>query len=160
MLKAKFPLYAMRDFSEIITEGVYVLVHTHFGIYVLDIPSIEGNYAERRLAMLAMKLPHKLYPLKERFSTLSQLSNSKRRFFIDSEGTIRKYKPTKFYKVQYVKVLGASRTWNGLYHLMTKLPVAFVTDIVPKYVGYIQVGAAFYLYDLENELKLPTRKKL
>lgn len=160
MLKAKFPLYALRQFDEITTEGVYVLVHTHFNTYILDIPSLEGNYANRRLKMTSMELPYKVYPIKEQFNMLSQLANSKRRVFIDSEGKIHKYKPQKFYKVQYVKVLCASKTWNGYYLITTKLPVNFVTDIVPKYIGYIQIGAAFYLYDYSNEPKQPTRKKV
>ncbi|AKY02242.1 hypothetical protein AEO54_201 [Vibrio phage vB_VorS-PVo5] len=43
---------------------------------------------------------------------------------------------------------------------MTKLPVAFVTEQVAEYVGYIQVGSAFYLYELSHKRKATTRKKL
>lgn len=91
---------------------------------------------------------------------LSQMVHSKRRWFIDAEGTIVRYKPTKFYHIKYAKVLRADKTWNGYYRLMTKLPVAFVTEQVADYIGYIQVGSGFYLYELSNERKATSRKKL
>lgn len=160
MLKAAFPVYALRAYNSVSEEGMYVLVHTPFDTYVLDCKGLEGDYFSRRTQMLAMELPYKMYPLREQLNTISQIANSKRRDYIDRDGKLWKYKPSKFYNVKYVKVLAASRTWNGYYLLMTKLPVQFVTEIVPKYIGYIQVGAAIYLYDLSDELKPATKKKL
>lgn len=160
--QAKFPLYALRAYEDIKQFEEFILITSKYREYILDCPALEGNYAERRVKLLGMadQLEFKIYPLRERFTSLSQLANSKRRWFIDAEGCIVRYKPRKFYHIKYVKVLRADRTWNGYYRLMTKLPVAFVTEQVADYVGYIQVGSAFYLYEVTNEKKAISRKKL
>lgn len=160
--QAKFPLYALRAYVGIRAADGFVIVCSRYREYILDCPALEGTFAERRVQLLSMEkeLEYKIYPIKERFTTLSQLVNTKRRWFIDAEGNIVRYKPSKFYPVKYIKVLRADRTWNGYYRLMTKLPVAFVTEQVADYIGYIQVGKGFYLYDLSNEKKATTRRKL
>lgn len=106
------------------------------------------------------ELEFKLYPLRERFTTLSQMVNSKRRWFIDADGGIVRYKPVKFHHIVYTKVLRIDRTWNGKYRLMTKLPVTFVTEEAADYIGYIQIGSAYYLYELSAEKKPTCRKKI
>ncbi|WBU76478.1 hypothetical protein CHLORIS_46 [Vibrio phage Chloris] len=159
--QANFPLYALRAYEDIREFEEFVLISSKYREYILDCPSLEGNYAERRTKLLGFTdLEFKVYPLRERFTSLSQLANSKRRWFIDADGTIVRYKPSKFYHIKYAKVLRADRTWNGYYRLMTNLPVAFVTEQVADYVGYIQVGSAFYLYELSSGRKATTRKKL
>lgn len=159
--QAKFPLYALRAYEDIREFEGFILISSKYREYILDCPVLEGNYAERRTKMLGLTdLESKVYPLRERFSSISQLANSKRRWFIDAEGSIVRYKPSKFYHIKYAKVLKADRTWNGYYRLMTKLPVAFVTEKVANYVGYIQVGSAYYLYNLSDERKAISRKKL
>ena len=160
--QANFPLYALRAYEDIQEFEEFILISSKFRDYILDCPVLKGNYAERRLQLLGMKddLEFKIYPLRERFTSISQLVNSKRRWFIDAEGTIVRYKPTKFYHVKYAKVLRADVTWNGKHRLMTNLPVAFVTDTVADYIGYIQVGSGYYLYDLSNERKPTSRKKI
>ncbi|AUG85061.1 hypothetical protein FDJ19_gp054 [Vibrio phage Ceto] len=159
--QAKYPLYALRAYEDIKEFEEFILISSKYREYILDCPSLEGDYASRRTQLLGMKdLEFKVYPLRERFTSISQLVNSKRRWFIDAEGTIVRYKPSKFYHIKYAKVLRADRTWNGYYRLMTNLPVAFVTEQVAEYVGYIQVGSAFYLYELSHRRKATTRKKL
>lgn len=159
-VQAKYPLYALRKYSSITEDDQYYYIHTHYNSYVLDIKNVEGNYAERRIALLNRDLPYKLYPLKERYSSISQLSRSKKRSFIDTNGDIVHYKPSQFFRIEYAKVLRADRTWNGYFRLTTKLPVSFVTEQVGNYIAYIRVGTAFYLYDICNERKPTSRKKL
>lgn len=160
MFKAKFPVYALRAYEKIEREGDLVLILTHFTTYVLDDLSIEGNYYDRRLIMRSRKYEHKVYPLKERFTMLSQLANTKRRDFVDEDGKLWKYRPSKFYRVEYAKVHNVTKTWKGHFLLHTRLPVSFIADDVFNYVGYIKVGRSYFLYDLSNERKNSTRKKL
>lgn len=160
MFKAKFPVYALRAYESISYEGDLVLIHTHYTDYILDDRSIEGNYFDRRLAMRVRKYDHKVYPLRERFTMLSQLANTKRRDFIDEDGKLWKYRPTKFYRIEYAKVHNVTRTWKGHFLLHTRLPVNFIADQVYAYVGYIKVGKSYFLYDLTDERGQSTRKKL
>ena len=159
-LKTQFPLYALRPY-ELITEfeGIKV-ISTHYTDYVLDCEALEGDYFSRRVQMLEMELPFKLYPLNERFTTLAQLTHTKRRLFIDREGKIFRYTPQQFAKVEYYKVLRADRTWNGYYRLMTKLPVTFVTEEPCNFIGVIRNGVGFILYDTSDTRKPSTRKKI
>lgn len=156
----RFPIYALRAYTSIFEFEGFVIIGSRFKDYVLDCPALEGDYYDRRRQLLGMELAFPLYPLKERYTCLSQLVNSKRRWFIDAEGTIIRYRPTEFYTVEYAKVLSAERTWNGKVRLTTKLPVSFITEGCAAYVGYIRVGAGYVLYELSDEKKPTTRKKL
>lgn len=159
---AKYPLYALRAYEDITEFEGFTLISSKYREYILDYPAWGGSFADRRLKLLGIKdeLEFKIYPLRECFTTLSQLANTSRRWFVDADGSIVRYKPSKFYNIHYIKVLRADRTWNGYYRLTTKLPVAFVTEQVAEYIGYIQVGSGFYLYEVSNEKKATTRKKL
>ncbi len=138
------------------------MISTRHREYILDCPKLEGDYAARRLQLVsvAQDLEFRLYPLNERFTSISQLANTKRRHFIDADGKVWRYRPSKFHTVEYFKVLRADKTWNGLYRLTTKLPVTFVTEEVKPYVGVIKQGAGYHLFDLSDTKKAPTRKKL
>lgn len=160
--RANYPLYALRAYDDIREFEEFILISTKYRDYILDCPVLEDTFSERRLTLLGMSdtLEYKIYPLNERFTSVGQLANSNRKWFIDSEGQIVRYKPSKFYNIKYTKVLRADKTWNGNYRLMTKLPVAFVTEQPANYIGYIQIGSGFYLYDLSNEAKPISRKKI
>ncbi|ASV43448.1 hypothetical protein [Vibrio phage JSF12] len=142
--------------------GKYKIISTHHNTYILDEPDLGGTYTERRIKLLAKKeeLPLKIYPLKERYTSLQQLANTKYRIFIDDAGDLVKYTPNTWVTVEYCKVLRADRTWRGNWLITSKLPVKFVVEEVPAYIGYFNVGGAYFLYSLEEEMKSPSRKKV
>lgn len=161
-MQLNFPLYKIRSNYSIEDRGDFTLVFTKYNVYILDAKNLEGDFATRRTKLLSIKkkLPHKLYPLKERYTMISQLANSKDRWFIDSTGKVFKYKPSKFFNIHTAKVLRVDRSWNGKYRLMTTLPVPFVCDQAAKYVQYIKYGKGYLLYGLSNERIPTTRKKI
>lgn len=162
MLTRKFPLYALREYNSIDVEGEWVVISTFHSRFVLDNKSLKGNYWQRRVRMLDMELPYRMYPLKEKFSTVSQVALSKRRHFIDSEGKLFKYKPSVFYKIQYEKVRLSWTTDSGKTAFIgVKCPDTFLVDAVEfSHFGYIKVGMRYVLYELTNERKKDSRKKL
>ena len=157
-----FPLYQLRQYDSIQDRGDYTLIFTYHNAYILDCKKLEGDYSQRRTKLLSIKdkLPYKLYPLKNRYTMLSQLSNTKHRWFIDKDGEVVKDKPSKFFKVKSAKVLSTERTWNGKYRLITKLPVSFVSERPSNYVQYMKYGKGYCLYGLSDERLPDTRKKL
>lgn len=157
-----FPLYKVRANYGIEDRGDFTLIFTRYDAYILDCKQLAGNYSERRTKLLSIKkdLPFKIYPLNERYTMLSQLVNTANRQFIDKDGNVIKYKPSKFFKVQSARVLNAERTWNGKYRLITKLPVFFVCDKPSNYIQYIKYGKGYCLYGLSDERLPDTRKKL
>lgn len=85
-----FPLYEIRKYIEITTEGCLRIIQTAKSKYVLDVlDTNEPLYSKRRLLMLSMELPYKIYPLTKRFDNLAQLVNGARgKMFINSLGRL------------------------------------------------------------------------
>lgn len=159
MLTAKFPVYAMRPYISLFEEPPYTVVETRFDRYVLDMPTLEGNYWERRITLLGMDTGYRLYPLKEKFHTIAQILRSKRREFIDSDGKLWKLKKDKYYKCKSYAVLHASTTWTGKKLLSTRAG-NFVADDVYKYVTVIETPIGKIVFDYSNEPTTRTRVKI
>lgn len=163
-LKIRFPVYALRGFDTLGMYGDNLVVVTRHATYVLDVPHIGADLKDRRVKMLGMKFgEHKIYPLKERISSISQLIKTKKRIFIDADGKVIKYvKTRKMFPVQYCKVLNADRTWNGYFLLTTKLPVRFVAERPSNYIGYIKAGSSYFLFEQRADLEegLATRRAI
>lgn len=71
-----FPLYEIRKYIEITTEGNLRIIQTARNKYVLDVlDTNEPLYSKRRLLMLSMELPYKIYPLTKRFDNLAPFTN-------------------------------------------------------------------------------------
>ncbi len=152
----------VRSYERIYEENGFKILQTQRCRYILDVPALEGNYASRRIQMLGMKLPYKMYRLKERFTTLAQIVVSKRRLFLDIEGNLVRYKPTVFYKVIYDEVRTKWQNDKGRWCFIGKANNSIyscLTDGFTHY-GYIQVGRRRVLYDLCTERKKDTIKKL
>ena len=156
----RLPLYALRAYEEIWEEGGYTLISTNWRTYVLDCKSLEGDYSHRRLQLMVMELPHKLYRIDERFRTLPQLILTKRTNMLDKDGNVVRYRKSKWLNVEYTKVLRNDQTWKGNYRLMTKLNAVFLSDTPSAYVGYIRHGHSIILFEKCNELKKTRRVKI
>lgn len=158
-----FPMYAMRPFRAIRTEGLYTIVETARSRYVLDVESEGTTYWERRLQLLGdLNKPYPMYPLSQRVETVSQILLSKRRKFINVEGKLLHWKPTTFYPVVCLPIKSRWTTPTGkggieVQGLATKF---IVSNNSYKYVQVIQVGNRNLLYDMCNDLRKPTRRKL
>jgi len=108
-----FPVYPLRRHRRIFegSKGV-VFIETDLGeIAILDDTSLEGTFNQRRLR-LSLQLKTKdfrLYPLPKSYSTLGTMlrnrvkDNAKK--YIDSTGKVFEYKPSKFYRLKYLKII-------------------------------------------------------
>ena len=157
----RMPLYALRAYEDIWEDpSGFTLISTHYRTYVLDYKGLEGNYAGRRLQLMTMELPYKLYRIDERFSNLGQLILTKRTKMLDKDGNVIKYRKSRFVKVEYTKVLRSEQTWKGTYRLVTKLSSVFIADHPVAYIGYIKDGMSHILIEYSDELKKPRRVKI
>lgn len=86
----KFPLYEIRKYIAITVEGNLRIIQTARNKYVLDVLDTEEPlYSKRRILLLSMELPYKIYPLTKRFDNLAQLVNSARgKMFINPLGRL------------------------------------------------------------------------
>ncbi|BAV81268.1 hypothetical protein [Vibrio phage VCPH] len=141
LLKAAFPLYAIRSFDEIYESAPYRLIQTKFKTYVLDELDTSRCFQERRLRLLTQDPGYPVYRLQERFTSIGQILHSKRKVFIDSNGKIVRLKREKYHKVTTSKVVRHERTWNGKFLLFT-VHDSYVTDMVYNYISTIEVSGA------------------
>lgn len=157
-----FPLYGLRQYNSKFEENGLVILQTNKTRYVLDFVDKEGSYVDRRIKMLTMELPYKIYPLKERYETISQVVMSKRKKFIDKNGKIISWKPTTFYPVVCLPIKSKWVTSKGKYGIEVKgLKSKFIiSDPNHKYAQVIQIGRINLLYDVCDEYRPMTRKKI
>lgn len=161
----RLPVWAIRPYTRIWVEGDYKIIQTHKTRYVLDVPSLEGNYWERRLKALDLDLPYKLYPIKKRFEFVEQLLYHSNKMFIDSEGKLITYKPSRSVKIHISKVTHIWEARNGeLMFRCRDCPRTFRTqqDVRNyKYLAYFQEANKFYMYKLCNSPEeVESRKRL
>lgn len=158
-----FPMYALRPFIEVVQEGDYTVIQTARTKYVLDIDVPDTTYSERRLMLLADPLkPYDLYPINQRVETINQILLTKRKKFIDSTGKILSWKPTTFYPVIClpIKSRWTTATGKGVIEVAGLATKFRVSNNNFKYAQVIQVGIRNILYDLCDEYRKQTRRKL
>jgi len=158
-----FPLYVVRQYIEIVEEYPYKLIYTERSRYVLDVDIPDTTYAERRMRLLNdPDKPYKLYPINRRIDMVGQLLTSGATRFIDSTGKITIWKPKKFYPVVCLPIQTSWATSTGSSIIILKgLNTKFkVRNGNYKYAQVIQIGRLNLLFDLCDELRPTTRKKI
>lgn len=164
MLNFQLPVYEVRAYFNIAMEGEFKVIHTFRNKWVLDCPSIEGNYFTRRTILSSVdNLPYRLYPLRKRISSMSQLVNSKAQKLIDAEGRLFNWVKTKYYNIEVKKVLTSTRTASGKHQCFIQgFGTPLVLDTHCQYVSIINVEGSPVLFDVhETKPEKPrTRVKL
>lgn len=154
MFDFQLPVYVMRAYEKISTEGDFTVITTAFDRYVLDKPSLPGNYAQRRLFLFAesSKLPYKLYPLRRQIRYLSQMVGSGKSDFIDSTGRVFKWRKSKFYQIETARVLVCNQIFNGKFQAYVKnVPYPFVLSEPAEYISYMLVNGSPVVYGVYDE---------
>lgn len=157
-----FPLYPVRHYQEVFSEGIYKVIQTNISRYVLDL-NITGNYVDKRLAILAdPHKPYPIYPLRNGIANLEDLASSDKRIFIDSEGRVVKWKPTKFYDVVCLRVTNSFTNSKGKTVLeVDSIHTKFIVSTpATKFVQVIKFGNRYILYSTCNDKRQKSRKKL
>lgn len=140
--------------------------------HVLDDLTIdEPTLAMRRLRLAARG--EDLFPLGFALFYLVDLINTKRRYgssrtYIDSKGTIFKYKSTsKFYKVtchKINKIIHNEQTGGGILDIEgchTRFPLLFKINIIDyPYVGILNAGKSKVLFNVSREPFETYRRKI
>ena len=165
----QFPLYKLRKYEAIYSTILGIKkIRTHYGEYILDDPSIPGNFEDRRLVLRKRYGAAKLYKLKERVDLLRQLVKYKSGAkFININGDILEYRKTsKLYKInsypiQSMKEYGDNWTVIGVQGFHQKFLIGFeVRRKNIKYVSIMDTRDGPFLYDLTKEPHEPYRRKI
>lgn len=108
----KFPVYPLSKKSVITVEGPVVKISSNLTERILDDRSVSGDTLGQRRLHIDKKL---LHPLKRSISGIGNFLLYTKVYgrFIDSDGTIFKYKPTTFVPLIYRSILRAVPYKNG-----------------------------------------------
>lgn len=150
----KFPLYIVRGFNRKFEENGYICLETYYDRYVLDKPSLSGDYVLRRMQLLADdNKPYKLYKLRYSVNTLSQAIHARTKDFIDEEGNLFTLKKTKFSRIIYKKVVSCVRIFNGKYQCyVSGVNTPFITKEPYNYLALVHYNNSFVLFDVHDEM--------
>lgn len=139
--KAKFPLYKIPKTSKVVAKPPYLLLTTETKEYVLDLQDKTDPFVERRFKLLTSDPGYPVYRLKERYTSIAQVLNSKARKFIDSDGTIIHVRREKHHPTKIQKVHSYDRTHDGKFLLFT-LRASYVSSLLYNYVVTINIAGA------------------
>lgn len=161
------PVYPVRAYEKIFEQDGFKIIQTPKTRWVLDCPSLGGDYFARRLELLRMELPYKLYPLKGGFYSLSELILDKRkhRVFVDKTGKLIKWTPKQNYPAISVKLTEKwiPRDTPKLCFALEGSSEIYSIDapnFVAEYARVVEVGNRRILYDVTEERMPNTRIKL
>lgn len=169
MLDFEFPLYRMGKFIDIYTTPLGVKkITTVKKEYILDDPSLPGDFAARRLKLRKRYGKDALYHFKERVDLLRQLVKFPgNTAFIDKNGKLIRYvKTSKLYEVRSLPIVSIKEIEN-IWSVITvkgisqKFLIGF--DIKRKYIKYASIMFTKdgpFLYDLTTEPHEVYRRKI
>lgn len=151
----EFPVYPIPKYDRKYEKDGTVYIETRCHRFIFDIPSLEGDYFERREKMVTMDLPYPIYPLKGKCLNPAHLKVSGTNIFVGKSGNLFKYKHTNRVPLQNVAVHNYSISEQGNHILHTDLG-----DISAKHpYNYIQVFEYKNKYYVLNFSYTPSKKK-
>lgn len=129
---------------------------TYHSEYVLDDKNIDSdNFLERRVLMLGRKYRCRIYNLKYKCDSLIQVYKTYKELgykkFIDSNGKIGTYKPTKLVRAEWKQCTSISSA-DGMFYATVAAgePYHFVTKEPYKYICIISFRGGRHIIDTSN----------
>ncbi len=148
-----FPLFKIRKYVRIFEEYPYKLIQTDSVTYVLDILDSKLSFTERRQKLLTIDSGYRIFKLKERFTSLAQVINSKSNVFIDTNGKLVKLNRKHVYPTKTSRVLGYDATYDGKFLLFTARD-SFICSQLYNYIVTINFNGADIMVGATNDLKV------
>ena len=155
-----FPVFPVNQLSDRkIKEENNIL---YLGDKILDNKNLPyDTLSERRL-----RIPKKdLHELLVGFKTIKPMISRTNEYFIDSVGTVFRYIPTQFRKLIYRKITDIIDDPKCYYVFAQGIDVYFKLPLwynitKHQYVGVIAIGKSLLIYEITDERKKDTRKKV
>lgn len=163
-----FPVYPLRPFENIKygSKGAIFIQDKVGDIYLIDDTSKSGSFGQRRLKIkfeLESSKTIKLYKLNVSFidwsEFLSALKKARSKTYIDSNGRIFMYSPSKFvplkyFKIKKIQLVEGSYCFLVLEGLLQKIKVCRPPPEVAQWAGILMSPTGFLLYGYSQQ-KIP-----
>ena len=159
---AVFPLFALRSYTKMYSEGNAILIETPNNTWILDDKDLEGEYlGERRLRIRK----EYRYPLTKALFTIEEVIRCKTNKFIDSSGELITYKKSKFYTIycKEVKSIEQLDSWNYRISIVGIKPIIYESYNCPKdpkYCLLVKLPNGYIVYGFTDEDVGTFRRKL
>ena len=160
-----FPIYPVRYYEGIEERGNYKYIRGRKREWVLDyVEHPNPDYFERRMELVREGV--KPYPLYKGFYTISQLlENRKYKTYINQQGKLVKWNPTKYYAVKSYAVTQKwipKETPRLMFTLEPSCEVYEIPapNIVVNYARVVEIGNRRILFDVTEDRMPDTRIKL
>ena len=158
-----FPVYRLRQYHEIKTDGKVIYINTYKGSYILDNKNIEGKFVQRRRKITSRKV----YPLYNPIMThrLLILDKNPNKSYIDSTGALFAYKKTKFVPLCWYWIKDKKYIGNKIIITAEDIPCKFEVssthrNVQAKYIGLLHMEGGYILYNLLKEKRKNSRLKI
>ena len=159
----KFPVFRIGSHKKIWEDGgiLYILMDSD-NILKIDNKNVVGDTIGKR----RLKIPKKQrYKFAGTYLTLAQLVKDNKKLFVDNEGKLIKYKKQNVCKLTYHKILRAANHENVGYILTVRgiLPKFKVSRAIydgQEFIGLLRINKGYLLYELSEERKPDTWRKI
>jgi hemin uptake protein HemP len=158
-----FPLFAIGSYKRLWEENLILYLESHNDIiYIVD----NKNFAEKTIGKRRLRIPKKdRYKFIGTVFNLDQLLQSKRKIFIDNKGVLFKYKKTKRAELIYREIKKVKRVEDeGILVYANKIPVPIEVPTMlyskQKYIGLLNYNGGYILYELTDDKKEDTWRKI
>lgn len=159
----EFPIFMIGNYKRLWSENHILYLQSHSDIiYKLDNKNLAGD----TLAKRRMRIPKKeRYNFIKTFFTISQLIKSGKKTFLDNKGRLAHYKKSKRVSLLYREIL-SSKPIEGKGFLIKVKNITTVFTISnavyndQKYIGLLNIGGGYLVYELGEERKPDTWRKI
>jgi hypothetical protein len=157
----EYPVYSLRSFTDKYIEDNKIIIETYYNTYILDdlnLVSKIPDYVKRRLYIEENKelYNYKLYPLSNKFTNLVQINRfyreTKNKHYIDINGSIFVYKPTKRVQVVWKRPKYIAGRYPDTYLAIVRdMPYPFLVNKVYKYIAITTIYNSAFIYDVSDD---------
>jgi len=164
LIDINYPIFPIRNHTKIYNEFGIIYIETYFKTWIIDNTNLPYNALAKRWFKI-----EKPYPLTNVIYNITQLINCKFKIFIDNNGKIFNYIKTRNTRLIYKKLINYKANKNGEVALFTKelpYPLYVSTTYFNKYIhddiymGLLRYSGGYVLYEITNDKKRDTWKKI
>lgn len=158
----QFPIYNVPPLHQIIDGEI--VVGSMSGTKLIYSNNIGGSLAKNRLTYVASMgvFGKPLYKFNMTLFSVQDLFVQKKRakVFLDSSGKLFNYKPTTRVPLKYYKLENYKQVPVGYILYVKDVHTRFLLNRIPqlteKYVGLLEIGSGYLLYELSDTMKANT----
>lgn len=159
----EFPVFAIGSYEKLWEENLILYLKSGYDIiYKVDNKNLAGDTVGKR----RLRIPkNERYNFRGTFFTIYQMINSGKKVFIDNRGKVFRYNKSTKVDLIYREIKKIKRVEDEGYLIYAnKVPVPIKVPVIlferQKYIGLLNYKGSYILYELTDEQKADTWRKI